>query len=586
MKIILEAKHMCGISGLVGIPLAKELQETKNRITKMATILSYRGPDGTATIHNQEGTAYFGMNTLLIVNEKGDIGPYWNEAGKVMLTFNGEIYNYRKLAKEWGVKLTGGKSDSHVVLTGYERFGPDFVNHLDGMFAIAIFDDRSKKLHLFRDRMGEKPLYYKSHDGIICFASETKALNGTHQKKITNDFLTYENTLGKNTLYEGVYLLPPGHHLEFDTQRNHIRTHAYWNLSSIGLLSDTQNLDVAATFKGLLDKSIASRTPPHRPFGAMLSGGIDSSLLAVKMKPDYVFTVSYPGMERFDEIERANLVAQQIGAHHVIIRPTPEDFKIYFEKVVYHLDYPIGNSSSFSEYMLYKAAADTGIKVLVGGIGSDEIMMGYARHTLFFAEENSESPLPESYTPLVKTFKARIRSDMLPYEKYYELIRRGPSFPKQKGKIRDLFSAGEDLGQSLSLVDLSVSFPSLLKSSDKLSSAFGLEVRLPFLAHELVEFVYSLPLKYKFQAPDVTKFILREYAKKEGVLNDIINDKDKKGFSTPTGKWLKGELSAWFNEVTKNIHVDQRIAHLTNDHRDRGEYDRSDLQLLSLAFWN
>lgn len=174
---------------------------------------------------------------------------------------------------------------------------------------------------------------------------------------------------------------------------------------------------------------------------------------------------------------------------------------------------------------------------------------------------------------------------MFLYEKYYELIRRGPGFPEQKEKIRDIFSAGEDLGQSLTLVDLAVSFPSLLQSSDKLSNAFGLEVRSPFLDHRLVEFIYSLPLEYKFQAPNVTKFLLRDYAKKAGVPDEVVNDKDKKGFSTPTGKWLKDELSGWFNDVTENVLVDPKVAHLIDNRRDRGEYDRSDLQLLSLALW-
>lgn len=570
---------MCGITGIVGFSLSLNTKETEAYIKRMSAIQSHRGPDGDNTIKNTEGTAYFGMNSLLIVNDSANIGPYWDENQRFMLTFNGEIYNYKELALEWNIDLDIDKTDAQILFIGFNKYGINFVNSLDGMFAIAIFDTLKKELFLIRDRFGEKPLYYKFQNHILSFASEVKSILQYSKSalKITDEFRVFETPIGSDTLFEDVNILLPGHYLKFTLDRNILNIECFYDISSFGkkFIEYDERL-----FKTLLDKAI-NNCIPKKPFGLLLSGGLDSTILAYQMKPDYVFTIYYENEICIEETKKAKDIAYNIDAKHIIIKPNAKDFQNYFPKVIFHLDYPM-DISSFSQYMLYKEAIKYDIKVLISGIGPDETMIGYARHVIFLNPDKSS--LSEKYDPLIEMYLNRIVKTTSLYEKYFELIKRNQIFGNHKNTINELFNKGIDIGQSITYVETYINLPMLLKSVDKMSSAFGLEVRSPYLYHKLYEYVVSLKLETKFEFPNITKKLLRNYAREIGVPDIIINDYNKVGFFTPINDWIANELYDYFAKETREISTDTSLQYL-NSESTRGKFCRNNFQKLSIAIW-
>ncbi|MDQ1031549.1 asparagine synthase (glutamine-hydrolyzing) [Streptomyces umbrinus] len=581
---------MCGIAGLAGPGSARH----EDTVVRMGRSQSHRGPDGTRHTTAVDGHAVLAMNSLRIVDAEADFGPYVHPGTGLALTFNGEIYNYRAVAASWDIPLAPGETDAHLVLRIWARLGPAALDLLDGMFALAVYDPRDQKLFLARDRLGEKPLYWRTEGTALAFASEVSALLGFGPAPVVvrPEMLAVETPLGVTTPFEGIQLLAPATVLAFDITTGDVDQHAWWCLEDVHpWAGDGEDYNAALdTFSGTLTEQVPARVP-RGDFALLLSGGLDSCLLAYLMRPPVCVTVRYPGQDRLDESAIAATVAQDIGAELVIVEPGIDDLRSALPHITTALDYPMGNASTLSEYMAYRAVADLGIRVVVGGLGPDEFLMGYARHAFsLFGPDASLAAGLEAYRPLAAKLFHPADEPLQPAEKMTRLILRGPD---PDGRIHDLAAdalrrADGDLSRALTLTELATAWRPLVMTSDKLASAFSLERRSPYLAQDLVELAYQLPAHFKIRHPAEGKRILRDTARALGLPREIWNSREKLGFASPVPTWLTGPLASWADYQIRAALADAPAALrplLQGGLTHRGRWDRTRMQALMAAAW-
>jgi asparagine synthase (glutamine-hydrolysing) len=584
---------MCGIAGLAGPDAARH----ESTVTAMGLAQHHRGPDGTRRLASADGRAVLSMNTLLIVDRTAQPGPYRDPATGVLLTFNGEIYNYRQQAAAWGIDLEPGETDTHLVLRAWAKLGPACLDGLDGMFALAAYDPREGRLFLARDRLGEKPLYWRLDGGRIAFASEVTTLTGygTAPLVVRPEMLSIETPTGVDTPFQGIQLLAPATLLTFDVATGSLDHRTWWSLEGRKGLKGLDSWQgdyksALARFSVLLADRIPLRAPAG-DFALLLSGGLDSSVLAYLMRPPVCVTVRYPGQDRLDESKIAAMVARDIGAELVVIEPTVEDFTRSLPEIMAALDYPMGNASTFSEHMAYRAVAERGLRVVVGGLGPDEFLMGYVRHALvLFGPEAVLTAGLEAYRPLASKLLHTADQPLGPAEAIVRLILRGTD---PDGRVRELVTdalerASGDLARGLTLADLATAWRPLVMTSDKLASSFALERRSPFLARDLVEFSYRLPVEFKIADPAAGKRILRDAAKALGLPPEVWDSRDKLGFASPVPSWLSGPLEGWATaHITTALAEAPRALQplLEGGLRPGGRFDRTRMQALMAAAW-
>lgn len=578
---------MCGVVGIATAAGSVRAEE----ISEMAHRQAHRGPDGVGALVADDGHVGLAMNLLAIVDSSVRPGPYLDQASGVLLTYNGEIYNYRELAERWGIRLLPGESDAHLALRAYVRFGAECLDHFDGMFALAVYDPRHRRLFLARDRFGEKPLYYRLEAERLLFASEVKALSAVTslEPEFVPEWITIESPLGSGTPYDQVELLEPGHHLTLDLRTWSVSKQCWWSLDRSTRRVPSDPGEVRAEFDTLLRSSVERRRSDG-DFALMLSGGLDSAILAFLLRPPVLLTVRYAGQERYDEFGLARQVAQAIGSELIVVEPTEKDFRAHAEPIVHFLDYPMGNASLLSEYMLYAKAAELGIRVVHGGIGPDELLLGYVRHSLALDGPAAVSaPGLSSYRPLQKRFEQAATRRASAADRYYRLILRGPDLTANTRRlVHQCFARSRDLGQAVSLVDLHTAFPSLLLTSDKLASAFGIERRSPFLAHEWAEFCFNLPIELKRDGA-YTKRLLRDFGSDLGVPREVWSQVDKRGFGSPVPEWLGTSLSEWCDGHLRHLQEERApvLAQLVG-RQARGslsKFDRSRYLGLLISLW-
>ncbi|MGV9270714.1 asparagine synthetase B family protein [Kitasatospora sp. NPDC003701] len=578
---------MCGIAGLAGADAARH----HTTVAAMGLAQHHRGPDGTRRTTSADGRAVLSMNTLLIVDPAARPGPYEDPASGVVLTFNGEIYNYRQVAAAWGIVLEPGETDAHLVLRAWAKLGPACLAALDGMFALATYDPREGRLFLARDRLGEKPLYWRLDGGRLAFASEVTTLTGygTAPLVVRPEMLSIETPTGVDTPFQGIQLLPPAGLLAFDIATGSLVQRTWWTLEGLEPWQGDYRTALAR-FSTLLADRVPLRAPGS-DFALLLSGGLDSSVLAYLMRPQVCVTVRYPGQDRLDESATAAVVARDIGAELVVIEPTAADFARCLPEIMHALDYPMGNASTFSEHMAYRAIAESGLRVVVGGLGPDEFLMGYVRHALaLFGPQAVLDAGMESYRPLASKLLYPAGEPLEPAEAIVRLILRGQD---PDGRLREVVAdalarAGGDLARGLTLADLATAWRPLVMTSDKLASAFALERRSPFLARDLIEFCYRLPVEFKIGDPAAGKRILRDAAKALGLPREVWGSRDKLGFASPVPSWLSGPLEPWATaQISSALDQAPRSLRplLAGGLKPGGRFDRTRMLSLMAAAW-
>ncbi|GGZ20992.1 asparagine synthetase B [Streptomyces inusitatus] len=577
---------MCGIAGLAGGDAVRH----RKTVAAMGASQHYRGPNGTLHLTGRDGRAVLAMNTLLIVDPRAMPGPYLDQETGLLLAFNGEIYNWRSQAAAWGIEVGERESDAHFVLRAWARIGPSCLDGLDGMFALAVYDPRLATLFLARDRLGEKPLYWRLDGGRLAFASEVTTLTGYGPAPLVlrPEVTAIETPAGVDTPFQGIQLLAPATLLSFDVATGSIDQMAWWHLENREPFTGPY-AEALAEYSTILAEQIPLRAPSC-DFALLLSGGLDSAVLAHLMRPPVCVTVRYPGQDRLDESAAAATIARDIKAELVVVEPDQTDFTTALPHMA-RLDYPMGNASTFSEYMAYRKISDLGLRVVIGGLGPDEFLMGYVRQALvLFGPDAVLDAGLEAYRPLAAKLLHSVDAPLEPAETAARLILRGPD---PDGRVRDLVAdamarAGGDLARGLTLADLATAWRPLVMTSDKLASAYALERRSPYLARDLVEFSYRLPVEYKITDPAQGKRILRDAARALGLPREIWASRDKLGFASPVPGWLNGRLAAWTDDRIATALTDAPAAFhplLEGGLTRGGRFDRTRMQALMAAAW-
>lgn len=539
---------MCGIIGIAGTHSDTKKQ---NAIATGLATLAHRGPDDSGLV--QFPDSILGHRRLSIIDLGGGSQPMQDSAGVIAITFNGEIYNYRELRTE--LEKVGHtfrtQSDTEVILESYRAYGPDCVNHLDGMFAFAIWDKARQELFLARDRFGEKPLYYAQLGAGLLFASEIKALLATGLVQPKLDLVSLDNYLSLSyippwrSVYADIKPLPPAHYAVF---KNGTFTQTrYWQLRRRHL---SVSLDEAAdTVREMLKKSVKSRLVSDVEVGTFLSGGIDSSIVTALAQeataPHKIKTFS-AGFEDFtNELPYAEQIAKQYATEHYATHIHTDLMKALHDVSAY-FDEPFADSSNIPTHFLSEFARKH-VSVVLSGDGGDELFFGYGNY-----RSHWHLSLPRR---ILESARKRISNHPVHLMKFFLLAERkklwrdNSSVENSLSSYLDLSEAETNL-QKINLTDFLMTLPGdILTKVDRASMMHSLEVRSPFLQHKFAEFVYNLPDEYKTDSKHGKLVLARAFA---GRMPADLFTRKKQGFGAPIKQWLrKNELRALVDSLTK-----------------------------------
>lgn len=562
---------MCGIAGLAtldggDLPPGDFAAEMCRRIV-------HRGPDDQGVLAERD--AQIGMRRLSIIDLEGGHQPIPNEDRSVWVVFNGEIYNFRELRRDLEARGHAFRTnaDTECIVHAYEEYGDEAFSRLRGMFAIAILDRRRRRLVLARDRLGKKPLYYTlTRQGVLAFASETKCLfaaPGFHPRlseQAVREYFTLGYVPGPGSIYEEVSKLPPAHFLVME--RGSVTVRRYWRLA-FGPKWTDRDEDLRERLAGLLDESVRIRLASDVPFGAFLSGGLDSGIVAALMArhlthPVKTFTIGFRE-EGFDETPDARRVAAHVGAepHELVMTP---DAVSLVPLLAWHFDEPFGDSSAIPTFLVSRLAAGH-VKMVLSGDGGDEAFAGYERYLKYMRLDALARASLGLAGPALRLAGAaaggRLRNRLRriaartaePYPERYlsgvalgtraevdPLLRPGlagldPYLGVRGHFLRDDVEGGMDRviagDMDTYLAD------DILVKVDRATMANSLEARAPLLDHVLLEFCARLPLRLRNDGRR-GKVILRDVARRWLPAESLA--KRKQGFGIPLDRWFRGEL--------------------------------------------
>lgn len=509
------------------------------------------------------------------------------------MTFNGEIYNYLDLAARWGLLVDSYDTDATVALAAFQLHGPRVFAEFDGMFSLAIYDRDTNQLHVARDRFGEKSVYYTMDEKGFYLASEVRGLAAVVplSKTVRTDWLAVEALTGDGTPYIGVDMVPAASSLTIDLATMRLKTTTYWDLGD-PMFHVRPDSGSPSSVGDLARCAISSRACDQRS-ALLLSGGLDSAVLALSLRPELLLTVQYDEQPQLNELDNARRVADAADRELVVVRPTASQFAERALELVRRLEYPLGNASPFNEMLAYEAVAQAGVRVVFGGLGPDELLLGYGRHLIALGTADTSPGADLSpYRPMQERFATAVASRRTAAERYLAMVLRSEDLDaRSRMAVYSEFMRATDLGRALTLTDLAISFPAQVISSDKLSSSFGLERRSPYLAREFAEATYDLPLDAKTSHELGSKGPLRDYARSIGVPPSVWSDRTKKGFSSPVLEWLDGELHEWFVDSLDTCLDQPDVPPRLRDYLiaarsgSRGAFDRRGLHAVMLALW-
>ena len=563
---------MCGI---VGYFAPSGGNSRKIDFRNSLKIMAHRGPDGRSDYASSDGSFQAAFCRLSIIDLETGQQPIVEEGGKKVLLGNGEIYNYVELRKEFAGYAYQTIGDMETVLPVHEKYGADFIQHLNGMYALALYEEENHQLTLVRDRMGVKPLYWaKVSGGGIAFASEIKALLATGLVATTiddgavSDYLSYGYVPSPNTLFADIQKLPPAHKLTIDARGN-ISAECYWRPSKIvGMPTDGAGLE--QHLLDLLEDSVRLQMRSDVPVGALLSGGIDSGLLVAlaarhSSQPINTFTVSFEGAA-IDEAPLAKLVAERYGTNHTEATVSADSIGDEIVNLAWYAEEPLNDAALLPNYLIEKILGDQ-VTVALNGTGGDELFAGYSRYFQTSIEQRYlglpgwlRRDMIEPLTNMVNPMNAwRLsRAELFDGKRGEYLLAHSTHFPAPirmlMGNRMAIPSAvhteyfenalarfdGDAQSAALS-ADISTYLPEdLLTLLDRTSMAVSVEGRVPFLDHRFVEAALNVPENFR-TAGNRQKALERAMAK--GLLPTELLNAPKQGFASPVPHWMINGLS-------------------------------------------
>ena len=583
---------MCGIVGFVG---ARD--DAREVLQAMMDLIAHRGPDGQGQF--LEGPAALGQRRLSIIDLEGGRQPMYNEDENLVVVFNGEIYNFQSLTEE--LKAAGHtfatRSDTEVLLHGYEQWGKGMLDRLRGMFTFALWDRREKTLLLARDHFGIKPLYYyQNEEGELLFGSEIKSFlahPGFH-KELNEDqlslYLSYQFSPGENTFFKGVKKLMPAHWLEW--KDGQVTVQRYWRPEFKP--DDEPTLqEWEKAISDAMQESVSAHKIADVEVGSFLSSGVDSSYMAALAKVDKTFTVGFAN-KQYDETDYATEFSKHIGVKNYAYRITPEEYWANLGRIQYHMDEPLADAASVALYFVNREAAKQ-VKVCLSGEGADEFFGGYNIYKEPFtmswydhlplwlrrsvgAVANLLPPVPgvnflvRRGRPLEERYIGN--TNLMGERRKRKLMKNYTGNCKPTDISRPFFemTKGQDPVTRMEYCDLNLwMVGDILLKADKMSMANSLELRVPFLDRRVFDLACRIPTKCKVNAQQ-TKIAMRGAA--EMTIPAKTADKKKLGFPVPVRAWLREEKYAailreafatpaaekFFNTKELNRMLDQHVS--------------------------
>ncbi|MDB5206630.1 MAG: asnB [Flavisolibacter sp.] len=564
---------MCGIAGIVS---KSEVATFLPRLKKATGILSHRGPEEEIFWSNEEGTVAFGHRRLCIIDLSKKAAQPMHYADRYTIVYNGEIYNYREVKKELQNKghQFKSQSDTEVILAAYAEWSTACLQKFEGAFSFAIWDQKEQTIFAARDRFGEKPFFFFFDDEQLVFASEIKAMWEMDVKKEVNqsmlyNFLTIGYTTNPSdageTFYNNIHKLPAAHYLTYSLQKNTLHIERYWQVYA-DVNTTISESDAIEKFDELFADSISKRLRSDVAIGTSLSGGLDSSSIvafcAGETAAQYThkcFTASFTGFEK-DETAYASAVAKKFGLQHHITTIAESEVAHLMDKVAACQDEPFSSASVLAQYKVFELAKAEGVTVLLDGQGADEVLGGYhkyykwlwqdlyrtrslgksgevkAAHALgvkesFGIKNKLAALLPEFSASILQTQKSK-QAFNHPY------LNKDFAFSNKRNLYYAL-PTSHDLNGALYYNTFVNGLEELLRLADRNSMAHSVEVRLPFLQHEMVEFLFTLPPYFKIRQ-GWTKWLLRK-AVDDKLPKEIVWRKDKVGYEPPQKEWMKSK---------------------------------------------
>ena len=618
---------MCGIAGMVG---PAGTAANPDDLHRMCRVLTHRGPDDEG-VYTHESVG-LGMRRLSIIDVAGGHQPIHNEDKTVWVVCNGEIYNYAELRRE--LEQRGHTfythSDVEVIVHLYEERGADCVKKLRGMFAVALYDQRSETLLLIRDRLGKKPLYYAQHRGRLLFGSEIKAILAVAPQlaEISTEgllqYLYFGYIPGTLSAFKAIHKLAPGHCAEY--RAGAISVRRYWELPAYGTRVVAGEEELLNELERRLSEAVRIRLVSDVPLGLLLSGGVDSSIVAALMaressSPIKTFSIGFRAGQ-FNESHHARVVAERFGTEHheFIVEPDLHEPLAYLTRM---MEEPFGDSSMLPTYYVCRMARHE-VTVALGGDGGDELFAGYDRYEVARGRaESSVIPewvgsayrehvhprLPDSVMGKNRMWNATLgaRDRYLDDISYLPVLGRERSlladdFLDRAGQCDDPYTSwrrlwdeapAQDSLSRMICLDTETYLPDdILTKVDRMSMAASLEVRAPLLDHELVEWVTSLPAEWKLRG-GVRKYLLKKLAERLGVPHAQLH-RPKQGFQLPLVDWMRDESRDQFLQVLLDPRTLQRgyfkpaaVKSLVEEHV-RGRRNRSGMlwRMLVLELWH
>ncbi len=549
---------MCGICGYQGI-------KSTNLIKDMLNSLVHRGPDDYGIYSDKNIT--LGHRRLSIIDLNNGKQPIYNEDKSILISFNGEIYNYKELKKDLQKKnhIFSTNTDTEVIVHAYEEYGVGCLSKFNGMFAFAIWDKKKKELLLARDRFGTKPLYYYFKNDIFIFASEVKAILEYDQLVIDYnpqaivDYFTYHYISGEKTYFKDILLLKPGHYLTIANGK--LKQGKFWELHH----APQKKPEMVQEFKDIFERTITRQLISDVEVGSTLSGGFDASSIALSAskkvdKKMSLFTIKFNEGGKYDETALTDKIANLMDAnlHRKIIEGS--SFINESKKIIYHLDVPGNGTPIFSQYLLSRLISKQ-VKVVLSGVGGDELMGGYHVFKSFnFLDKLSKNPL--HIFALIRLFKSHEFFRGMYFVGFpfldKEVRKTGLFVVFNKAERKKLFTSGfynsvkhynpsnfDEIPKHSSFVEralhvyLKIFLPTGVLLQDKVSMAHSLESRVPFCDNEILDFSLSLSMDDKLKNNEL-KYILKESMRE--VLPAEVYNQPKKGFPTPFSIWFRKDL--------------------------------------------